>query len=137
MRIVAGSILAAACLAIALGAPAQTRKTQAENLDRYEKYLGDPIDEFQFWPPLYKWELVGPTKVVVWPTINEAYLITVNEPCPRLEWAKAIGVTSQQRHYVNRKFDYVTYGGDRCQIREIRPIDYRTMLKDGPPPKAQ
>jgi len=29
----------------------------------------------------------------------------------------------------------VTYGNGRCQIMEIRPIDYKQMLKDGPDAK--
>jgi hypothetical protein len=132
-KLVLGLVLAALCVG---GAQAQTRKTQQENLERFEKYAGEPVDQFQFWS-LYKWQLVGPTKVVVWPTINEAYLLTVNEPCPGLEWANTIGVTSKQRHLVSSKFDYVTYGKGQCQISEIRPIDYKTMLKDGPDAKAK
>jgi Family of unknown function (DUF6491) len=135
MRLAAASILATASLVVALGAQAQTREVQKENLERFEKYAGAPVDEFRFFAPLYKWQLVGPEKVVVWPTINQAYLITVAEPCPKLEWAKGIGVTSKQQHTVSSKFDYVTYGGGRCQITEIRPIDYKQMLKDGPDKK--
>ena len=67
--------------------------------------------------------------------INDAYLVTVAKPCPGLEFARGIGVTSKQRRIVSRKFDYVTYGNGRCQIMEIQPIDYRQMLKDGPDAK--
>lgn len=116
-------------------AHAQTRATQTERLDRFMKYAGEPINEFQFWS-MYKWELVGPLKVVVWPTINDAYLLTVDEPCPGLEWAKGIGVTSKQTHFVSRRFDYVTYGNGRCKINEIRPLDYKQMIKDGPEKEA-
>lgn len=122
------------CLLIALGvsgAQAQTRKTQQRNLERFEKYAGAPIESFEFWS-LYKWQLVGPEKVVVWSTINDAYLITVEKPCSRLEWTKAIAVTSKQTHMVSSKFDYVKLGSDQCAIEEIRPIDYRRMIKDGP-----
>jgi hypothetical protein len=129
------NVIAAIVLASALIAPAvafaQTRATQQQNLERFEKYAGAPIDEFDFWS-LYKWQLVGPEKVVVWSTINDAYLITVAKPCLGLEFARGIGVTSKQRHIVSRKFDEVTYGNGRCEIAEIRPIDYKRMLKDGP-----
>jgi hypothetical protein len=118
-------------LAVVSAAQAQTRATQTERLDRFMKYAGEPINEFQFWS-MYKWELVGPLKVVVWPTINDAYLLTVDEPCPGLEWAKGIGVTSKQTHFVSSRFDYVTYGNGRCKINEIRPLDYKQMIKDGP-----
>jgi hypothetical protein len=126
--------IAFASVLFAPGAPAQTRATQQENLERFEKYAGAPIDEFEFWS-LYKWQLVGPEKVVVWSTINDAYLVTVEKPCPGLEFARGIGVTSKQRHIVSAKFDEVTYGKGRCQIAEIRPIDYKQMLKDGPDKK--
>lgn len=127
-------IVALLCLVAAFGVQAQTRETQKENLDRFMKYTGEPIDQFTFWK-LYKWQLVGPEKVVVWSTINDAYLITVEKPCPGLEWAKSIGVTSKQRRIVSRKFDYVTYGKGQCAIKEILPVDYRRMIKDGPEPK--
>jgi hypothetical protein len=130
---VAASLLGLALVAVA---GAQTRKTQQENLARFEKYAGAPIDEFEFWS-LYKWQLVGPEKAIVWPSVNQAYLLTVESPCPGLEWANAIGVTSKQRHIVSRKFDYVTYGKGQCQISEIRPIDYKQMLKDGPDSAAK
>jgi uncharacterized protein DUF6491 len=136
MRIAVVGIVLAGCLVASSAALAQTRETQQENLDRFEKYAGAPIDEFEFWS-LYKWQLVGPEKVVVWSTINDAYLVSVASPCPGLEWARGIGVTSKQRHIVSRKFDYVTYGKGRCQITDIRPIDYKQMLKDGPDAKAK
>lgn len=131
------NVIAAIVLASVVAAPAavaQTRATQEQNLERFEKYAGAPVDEFDFWS-LYKWQLVGPEKVVVWSTISDAYLITVAKPCAGLEFARGIGVTSKQRHIVSRKFDDVTYGNGRCQIAEIRPIDYKQMLKDGPDKK--
>jgi hypothetical protein len=115
-------------------AHADTRKTQAENLARFEKYAGAPIDQFEFWS-LYKWQLVGPEKVVIWPTINDAYLVTVESPCPGLEWANSIAVTSKQSHMVSTRFDFVTYGKGQCEISEIRPIDYKRMIADGPEKK--
>ena len=128
------NVLATIAFASVLAAPvasAQTRATQQQNLERFEKYAGAPIDEFEFFS-LYKWQLVGPEKVVVWSTINDAYLITVEKPCPGLEFARGIAVTSKQRHIVSAKFDEVTYGKGRCPIAQIRPVDYRQMLKDGP-----
>ena len=126
-RLVAGTLLAMLSIA---SAGAQTRKTQAQDLERYEKYADPAVDEFDFWS-LYKWKLVGPEKVIVWSTVNDAYLITVDKPCPGLEWARAIGVTSKQKRIVSRKFDFVTYGKGQCHISEIRPIDYKRMIDEG------
>jgi hypothetical protein len=117
-------------------AQAQTRETQQRNLERYLQFAGAPVEEFPFWS-LYQWELVGPDKVVVWSTIKNAYLLTVTQPCARLEWARAIGVTSNQRHMVSRTFDFVTADGDRCKISEIRPIDYTGMQKQAREDKAK
>ncbi|MGA8278864.1 MAG: DUF6491 family protein [Rhodanobacteraceae bacterium] len=109
-------------------ANADTRATQQRNLDKYTPYLETPVDSFQFWS-LYKWQLAGPDKVVVWPTIKKAYLLTVEQPCPRLEWTSSIGITSVQLHQVSKRFDYVALRGDRCRITKIQPIDVGRMDK--------
>ena len=127
-------IMMLTALLAAASAHADTRATQAENLARFEKYAGAPVDQFEFWS-LYKWQLVGPEKVVVWSTINDAYLVTVESPCPGLEWANSIAVTSKQSHMVSTRFDFVKYDKGQCQISRIQPIDYRQMLADGPDKK--
>jgi hypothetical protein len=114
-----------AALAVGL-AHADTRATQQHNLEKYTPYLQAPVEEFEFWT-LYKWQLVGPEQVVVWSTIKDAYLITVEKPCPRLEWAHGIGLTSTQTHKIARRLDFVTFEHDRCRIEEIQPIDTRRM----------
>ena len=121
-------LLALALLAAGI-AHADTRETQRKNLDEYTPYLQPAIEGFQFWS-LYKWQLVGPDKVVVWSTINEAYLITVDQPCPKLEWADSIGLTSQQSRRISSRFDYVTMRGDRCRIIDTQPIDSKRLQKD-------
>ncbi len=118
-------------LGVAIADPtlADTRATQRRHLDEYTPYLEAPVDEFRFWS-LYQWQLVGPRKVVVWSTLKDAYLITVHAPCARLEWARNIGLTSQQLHRVSARFDFVTVGRERCQIEQIRPIDLARMHVD-------
>ena len=110
-----------AAMLLAGTAQAQTRERQQEALDGYLPYAGAPVESFQFWN-LTQWELVGPEKVVVWPRLQEAYLLTVDAPCSELEWAKAIAVTSSV-HRVTVRFDSVKAGRDTCRINEIRPID--------------
>ena len=136
MRAVSSLFVFVVAMSGSVCAHAQTRETQQRNLDRYLQFAGAPIDEFPFWK-LYQWELVGPDKVMVWSTVKDAYLLTATPPCPKLEWARAIGVTSNQRHVVSRAFDFVTAGDDRCRISEIRPIDYAAMLKQGREEKRQ
>ena len=114
---------------------ADTPKTEADNLARVEKYAGAPVENFTMWS-MYKWQGLGPDKLAVWTRINEAYLLTVEQPCTHLQEAKGVIVTSQMSHQVNRRLDYVKFGSQRCQITQIRPIDYKAMTKsDGSTPK--
>lgn len=122
------AVIAACALVVAVPLQAQTRDTQQKNLDKYLAYAGAPVDKFQFWN-LTQWELVGPDKVVVWPRLNQAFLLTVDEPCQELQWAKSIGLTSSV-NTVTRRFDSVIAGRDKCRINEIRPIDYARYQKD-------
>jgi hypothetical protein len=129
MRIV--SSITALCLSvIAVSAIADTPATEAVNLARVEKYAGAPVEGFTMWS-MYKWQGLGPEKLAVWTKINEAYLLTVEQPCIRLQDARGIRVTSQMSHQVNRRLDFVNFGSQHCQITEIRPIDYKAMYKDG------
>jgi type II secretory pathway pseudopilin PulG len=122
------TMLAILALLAAATAQAQTREKQEESLDKYLPYAGAPVDHFQFWK-LTQWELVGQFKVVVWPRLNEAFLLTVDPPCSELEWAKSIAVTSTA-NTVNRGFDSVQVGRDKCRINEIRPIDYKKYRQE-------
>ena len=121
-------LFALLALLAATVASAQTREVQEKRLAEYLPYAGEPVEKFQFWD-LIRYELVGEYKVIVWPRLNEAYLITVDAPCNDLEWAHSIGLTSSV-HQVNRRFDFVVAGKDKCRIKEIRPIDYKKYLAD-------
>lgn len=125
MKIPLAGLLCGALL-LAGGARADTPEAQRKNLDRFAPYLQEPVEQFKFWS-MYKWQLVGPDKVVVWTTIDDAYLLTVETPCMQLQWARDLGVTSQASHTVMRRMDAVVVGDDRCRILEIRPVDYRRM----------
>ena len=125
MRIPLAGLLCGALL-LAGGARADAPETQRKNLDRFAPYLQEPVEQFKFWS-MYKWQLVGSDKVVIWTTIDDAYLLTVETPCTQLQWARDLGVTSQASHTVMRRMDSVIAGNDRCRILDIRPVDYRRM----------
>ena len=122
-------MIAIVLTALAGAAQADTRATMQETLDHYMPYVGEPVDGFTFWS-LHKWKLAGPEKVIVWPTIKDAWLVTVEKPCSRLEWARGIGLSSQQSRQVQVRSDYVQVGNQRCHIEEIRPIDLERMNLD-------
>jgi len=107
---------------------ADTRATEDKNLARYEQFAGAPIDGFDMWQ-MYQWQNLGPDHIAVWSAVNKVWLIKVSQPCIRLEDAKGIVVTSQMMHKVTRRLDYVEFGTQHCQIVEIRPIDYKAMVR--------
>lgn len=114
-------ILAAACAVLASSAFAQTREAQQDQLDKYLEAAAAPVDKFTFYK-LQKWELVGDNRIVVWTRVNQAYLLTVENPCVELPWTPSIALTSSARQ-VRVRFDYVLVDkGRRCQITEIRPL---------------
>ncbi len=119
--------LASVCAVVA---QADTREVAQKHLEAYQAYLGAPVDEFHFWK-FDRWQPLGPAHVAVWTTPNQAYLLTVDGTCPNLEWADDIGVTSQAAHVVSRRFDYVTFGNQRCHIERIESIDLKRMKADG------
>ncbi len=129
-RRLAASLFAMLAIVVAgMDATADTPETQQKNLDRYTPYLQAPVDQFQYWS-LYKWQLVGAEKIVVWTTVKDAYLLTVEQPCSQLQWANGITLSTQQSRFVSRRLDYVNADGDRCRIAQIQPIDYARLLQD-------
>ena len=128
-------MLAVALLLVACGvqaARADTREYEHKELARFQRYAGPPIDEFPMFQ-MWKWQVLGPTQLVVWSTINDAYLIHVDKSCSNLEWTHGLSVSQEMRQKVSRKFDFVAFGHERCKIVEIRPVDYRRMVKEGAP----
>ncbi|MBX3690231.1 DUF6491 family protein [Dokdonella sp.] len=126
MQSIAGLVLLAT---FAGSAFADTREVAQKHLEEYTPYLQAPVDQFRYWS-FDQWQPLGPRHVAVWTGLNTAYLLTVEDGCPNLEWANDIGVSSQGAHVVSKKFDYVTFDRQRCQITQIQPIDIARMKAD-------
>ena len=124
------SIAVLALAIVASGALADTKQHQAEELARFRSYVGAPVDEFRL-VNIFQTQIVGDTDVVVWPTVNTAYLLTVDKPCSNLSFAHGVALTQEQSMKVGKAFDFVTFDHQRCRIAEIRPVDYKAMLKAG------
>lgn len=105
------------------------RDRDKEQLDRYLQYAGAPIDQITYLGHSDGWYAVSPTQLVFWTNINDAYLITVRSPCENLQFSQRIAVT-QTVNTISARFDAVLVRGWRCQISEIRPIDYLRMKRD-------
>ena len=113
---------------LASGAMADTKEHQADELARFRSYAGAPVDEFSL-VDVFQTQIVGDVNVVVWPTINTAYLLTVDKPCNNLSFAHGFALSQEQKMKVSKAFDFVSFDHQRCRITEIRPVDYKAMLK--------
>ena len=120
-------LLMAALITACSGIP--RRQQENEQLERYLRYAGPPVDHITYLGHYDNWQSVSRYQVVLWTNINDAYLITVRPPCEDLQFAQRIGVT-QTANTISSRFDSVVVKGWRCQIQEIRPIDYLRMKKD-------
>ena len=120
---VAVALLAAACSGIA------QRANDQQQLQQYLQYAGAPIDHFTYLSRYDSWRSLSRTQLVVWTTINEAYLLTVREPCINLQFTQRIGLSTTAGTVTNL-LDSVLVDRERCQITEIRQVDYKKMRAD-------
>jgi hypothetical protein len=103
-------------------APGQGPRERTEGrLDDFMLAAGEPVESFRFWQ-LQRWEALGRASLAVWTRPDEAYLLQVDQACWGLEFAQAIGLTSNLNR-VTRRFDAVTFDKQRCRIEEIRPVN--------------
>jgi len=122
--------LAIGLVLLSSAAQADTRAYEKEELARFQRYAGEPVEQFPMFE-LWQWQVVGPDRLVVWSTIHDAYLLHVDKSCNNLQWTHGLSLTQEMREKVTLKFDFVVFRDQRCKIDEIRPVDYKTMLKDG------
>jgi hypothetical protein len=127
MRNLSAWLLPAALLATACAGIAPRSDDQSQ-LDRYLRYAGAPIESFTYLGRYSGWHAVAEDKLVLWTGINDAYLLTLRQPCTGLQFAERIGVTSTADTVSH--LESVTFDHQRCPINEIRPIDYRRMRQD-------
>ena len=120
-------LLSALVLAACSGVP--RRESDSKELARYQPYVGAPITQFSTLRGITGWNALGDDKLIVWSGINDAYLLTVAQPCMNLGFANSIAFTSTTSMITT--FDFVRLrNNERCAITEIRPIDYRRMKED-------
>jgi len=98
-----------------------------QRLERYEPYVGEPVDRV-IAPRLDSWQPISRTQLVLWTSINDAYLFTVDNTCPELQFAHTVGVTSTTSSITT--FDSVIVRGERCRILQMQPIDVERMKAD-------
>jgi len=131
------SLSLAALLAVALTGCANKAGDVDTRNPRYIQFAGAPVESFPWvGSPIERWWDVASEKLVVWTGVDTVYLLTVQAPCLELTVAQGVSLT-HTAGVVNRGFDYVEFGGHkRCQIVEIRPVDYKRVreAEAGKPP---
>jgi hypothetical protein len=124
----AAILLTVALLTACSGIP--RRESDREMLARYTSYAGAPVTEFRTYSAFDSWSPVDDHHVLIQTNVNEAYLLTVFEPCFDLPFATRLAITSRIPHTVSSGFDSIRVGRQSCRISEIRPVNYRQMRAD-------
>ena len=123
------NMLALALIAVvASGCASGLSRTRSDQvLARYEPYVGEEIRGFTAFRQ-HSWQPVSRNQLILWTTINDAYLLTISNNCPDLMFSNAIGVSSTVSEIST--MEHVTVRGDRCPIQKIQPIDIRAYKRD-------
>ena len=77
--------LLAACSAI------PQRAKQQETQQQFMTYAGAPVERFSYLGQYNDWRALSSAQLAVWTSINDAYLVTVREPCIHLQFTGRIG----------------------------------------------
>lgn len=121
LALVLAAVMASAC------ADGPARRNDRDVLAKYDGYIGEPIRGFTAFRA-QSWQPVRRDRLILWTSMNDAYLITLAGPCTDLMFAHSVGVTSTTSEIST--FDSVLVGRDRCPIKQINPIDVRQMKAD-------
>jgi hypothetical protein len=116
--------------AIATTAGAQDRKTERltkmeQRLEFVTRFASEPKSSVPF-ARSYDFEPLGRHTLLLYESMNRAYLVEIEDFCPDLPTAMAIGVDNKTSS-LSAKFDALRIGGRSCQILEIRPVDVKAM----------
>jgi hypothetical protein len=125
MRLSYRLLLTVVALLLAACASPGPAARMASRLAQVEALAGAPVESFHFWH-LDSWESLGRRHLLVHTRINEGWLLQVDEPCPGLEFAVGIGLSSTSNRVYSR-FDSVLFDRQRCRIADIRPVDIKAL----------
>lgn len=115
----------AALIALAACSTPGPRERDAINLALYSAHAGEPVESFHL-RNLRDWVNLGESHLAVYTGHNQAWLLTVEQPCFGLEFAQTVGLSSTASR-VHARFDSVRFERQSCRIREIRPVDVRAL----------
>jgi len=102
--------------------------SDSERREQFLHYAGPPVDSVTYLQHYYAWRPLGNLQLVLWSSINDAYLLTVLPPCVGLDFADGINVTSSSST-ITRGVDAVRFDHQYCYISQIRQVDYEAMKR--------
>jgi hypothetical protein len=122
------SILLAGCTNLGNGALSQIDRSTLQMLDaltRMEVTLGDEVSRVPNFM-LRSWTAINDMHLVVNAGVHDHYLLTLDLPCPDLDFAFSIAIQSRTMHLTT--FDTILVNSlhgprDRCTIRTIHRLD--------------
>jgi hypothetical protein len=119
-------------LGAAMAASAGAQDRQSERLSKMEqrlefvtRFAGAPKSSVPF-ARSYDFEPLGRHTLLLYESMNRAYLVEIEDFCPDLPTAMSIGVDNKTSS-LSAKFDALRIGGRSCRILEIRPVDVKAM----------
>jgi hypothetical protein len=119
-------LLPVAALGLMTGCVSAPASPPSKDAQTFLQYAGPPIDDFTYLGRYYGVRVLGGPYVALWTTVADGYLIKVRQPCVNLPFANKLDLTSASRS-VNRNYDYVIVGQDRCHIDTIQRLDILAM----------
>jgi hypothetical protein len=108
-------------------AQSPVRDAPAKAKPDYRDYVVGGAMAFDF-NRVDNWDSPNPGEVVVWNGPNEAYLLSLFEPCFGLDHAATILLSSHGS--VRAGSDAVIVNGERCRIQRIDRLDARRLKAD-------
>lgn len=128
-RILPAALIPVLALFAACSNPPVKEREAAEQA-RFESYAGPPVDHITYLGRYDGWKPIAPDQVVVWTTPFDAFLLKVAQPCDDLTFAHHISITQSSARTIYTRLDFIRFREWKCQIQEIRPVDYRRMKAD-------
>ena len=84
----------------------------------------------------YDFEPLGQHSLLLYESMNRAYLVEIEDFCTDLPWVMAIGIDTNTSN-LNAKFDSIHVRDRSCRILEIRPVDVKAMKAEQKRLKAE
>ena len=117
--------------AFGLGCASTPSLSDSEKLGLYNAHAGAPVKSFRYFGSINSWTALADDAIAVWTRPSEAWLLDLSGPCPNIEFAPSISLSSMM-NTVSARFDKVTVHGAGsmqipCQIAQIRPLDVKAL----------